>query len=243
MPFCVINKFSSEARCLGSVGIAAVCFNLVFVSELCGPLLHWWCLNLAFALKPQLRVYSSLLSVYHLYEGFQVTQYFTVLWPTKGVDAVRKQESFIFICNAISRTIHSCVTTAMVMDRCWFSKRILVTLTKSKKQAKQSRYTPCRRLGGEVLIHDLGTKSRWVVSVTPRPRFTSGETTLGTHWTGGWVDPRAGMNTADRGKILCPCRESNPDRPVVQSAVRHYTDWANPAPSYPYYSPETCYFM
>jgi hypothetical protein len=27
-------------------------------------------------------------------------------------------------------------------------------------------------------------------------------------------------------KILCPCRGSNPDRPVVQSVVRHYTAWA-----------------
>jgi hypothetical protein len=27
----------------------------------------------------------------------------------------------------------------------------------------------------------------------------------------------------DRGKILCPLRESNPDRPVGQSVVRHYT--------------------
>jgi hypothetical protein len=31
-------------------------------------------------------------------------------------------------------------------------------------------------------------------------------------------------------KILCPRRESNPDRPVVQPVVRHYTAWANPAP-------------
>jgi hypothetical protein len=30
-------------------------------------------------------------------------------------------------------------------------------------------------------------------------------------------------------KILCPSRGSNPDRPVVQSVVRHYTDWATPA--------------
>jgi hypothetical protein len=29
-----------------------------------------------------------------------------------------------------------------------------------------------------------------VVSVTPRPRFTPGERTPGTHWTGGWVGPR-----------------------------------------------------
>jgi hypothetical protein len=31
-------------------------------------------------------------------------------------------------------------------------------------------------------------------------------------------------------KILCPCRGSNPDRTVIQSVVRHYTDWATPAP-------------
>jgi hypothetical protein len=30
------------------------------------------------------------------------------------------------------------------------------------------------------------------------------------------VGPRAGLDTEDRGKILCPCRGSNPDRPVVQ---------------------------
>jgi hypothetical protein len=30
-------------------------------------------------------------------------------------------------------------------------------------------------------------------------------------------------------KILCSRRESNPDRPVVQPVVRHYTAWANPA--------------
>jgi hypothetical protein len=28
------------------------------------------------------------------------------------------------------------------------------------------------------------------------------------------VDPRAGLDTEARGKILCPCRGSNPDRPV-----------------------------
>jgi hypothetical protein len=48
----------------------------------------------------------------------------------------------------------------------------------------------------------------------------------GTHCTGGWVGPRAGLDTEDGGKILCPWRGSNPDRPVVQPVVRHYTDWA-----------------
>jgi hypothetical protein len=54
------------------------------------------------------------------------------------------------------------------------------------------------------------------------------ERTPGTHWTGCWVGPRAGLDTDDRGKILCPCRGSNPDRPVVQPVVRHYTAWAIP---------------
>jgi hypothetical protein len=70
-----------------------------------------------------------------------------------------------------------------------------------------------------------------VVSITPRPRFTPGERTPGTDFTGGWVGLKAGLDTEARGKILCPCRGSNPDRPVVQPVVRHYTDWANPAPN------------
>jgi hypothetical protein len=49
----------------------------------------------------------------------------------------------------------------------------------------------------------------------------------------GW-GPRVGLDTEVWGKILCPCRGSNPDRPVVQPIVRHYTAWANPAPSYLY---------
>jgi hypothetical protein len=46
----------------------------------------------------------------------------------------------------------------------------------------------------------------------------------GTHCTGGWVGPRAGLDTEARGKILCLSRESNPDRPVLQPVVRHYTE-------------------
>jgi hypothetical protein len=48
----------------------------------------------------------------------------------------------------------------------------------------------------------------------PRPRFTPGERTPGTHWTGGWVSPRAGLDAKARRKILCLCRGSNPGRPV-----------------------------
>jgi hypothetical protein len=41
----------------------------------------------------------------------------------------------------------------------------------------------------------------------------SGERSLGTHWIGGWVGPRAGLDTVVKRKILSPCQESNPDRP------------------------------
>jgi hypothetical protein len=54
------------------------------------------------------------------------------------------------------------------------------------------------------------------------PRFTPGKRTPGTHWIGGWVGPRAGLDAGARIKI-CPYRGSNLDRPIVQPAVRHYT--------------------
>jgi hypothetical protein len=36
----------------------------------------------------------------------------------------------------------------------------------------------------------------------------------GIHSIGGWVGPRAGLDAGAKRKILCPCRGSNPDRPV-----------------------------
>jgi hypothetical protein len=41
-----------------------------------------------------------------------------------------------------------------------------------------------------------------------------GERTPGTHWTGGWVGPRADLDAKARRKILCLCRGLNPGRPV-----------------------------
>jgi hypothetical protein len=57
----------------------------------------------------------------------------------------------------------------------------------------------------------------------PGRALPPGKGPRGTHWRGGWVAPRAGLDTEDRGKILYPRRGSNPDRPVVQFVVRHYT--------------------
>jgi hypothetical protein len=43
--------------------------------------------------------------------------------------------------------------------------------------------------------------------------FIPGERTPGTHWTGGWVGPRAGLDTEDRGKILSPLPGIEPRSP------------------------------
>jgi hypothetical protein len=48
----------------------------------------------------------------------------------------------------------------------------------------------------------------------PGRAFTPGERTPGTYCTEGWVGPRAGLDTEDRGKIVCACRGSNPGRPA-----------------------------
>jgi hypothetical protein len=96
--------------------------------------------------------------------------------------------------------------------------------------------------GGTCSYLHLGTRWRWVVSITPRPRFTPGERIPGTNCTRGWVGPRAGLDAETRRKILCPCRGSNPGHPVrsqslyclsypgseqrLNSAIKHCA-WAN----------------
>jgi hypothetical protein len=53
-------------------------------------------------------------------------------------------------------------------------------------------------------------------------RFTPGETANGTHWIGGWVDPRAGLDAVEKILDLTGW-DSNSDPSVVQ------TDYAIPA--------------
>jgi hypothetical protein len=47
-------------------------------------------------------------------------------------------------------------------------------------------------------------------------RFTPRERDPGTHWIGGWVSPRAGLEAVVKGKILSPRRESDPRTPIVR---------------------------
>jgi hypothetical protein len=74
-------------------------------------------------------------------------------------------------------------------------------------------------------ILDLGTRwSEWSAS---RPgRFTPRERAPVTHWTGGWVGPRAVLDAVVKRKIPRPRQESNPSTPIVQPVTQRYTDWA-----------------
>jgi hypothetical protein len=57
-------------------------------------------------------------------------------------------------------------------------------------------------------------------------RFTHRERAPGTHWLGGWVGPRAGLDAVVKRKIPSPRRQSNPRTPIVQPVAQRYTDWA-----------------
>jgi hypothetical protein len=68
-----------------------------------------------------------------------------------------------------------------------------------------------------LLIHDLGIRwGEWSASSTVRT-LPPGKGPPGTHCTGGWVGPRASMDTDDRGKIPSPLPVIEPrslDRPT-----------------------------
>jgi hypothetical protein len=92
---------------------------------------------------------------------------------------------------------------------------------------KQSYNTPMEAKG-EIMYSSYS----FLTSALDRVEWSAsrpGERTPGTHWTGGWVGPRAGPATEISAKILCPCRGQNLDRPVVQAVARRCTDWATPA--------------
>jgi hypothetical protein len=71
----------------------------------------------------------------------------------------------------------------------------------------------------------------------PRPRYTPGERTPGTHCAGGWVGPRAVLDVEAIRKILCLCRGSNPGRPV-RSQTLYWLRYLNSI--YIYFSKKIC---
>jgi hypothetical protein len=53
-----------------------------------------------------------------------------------------------------------------------------------------------------------------VVSTTPRPLYP--QERPGTHWTGGWVGPRAGLKLCDKSR---PTWIRSPDRPARSQSL------------------------
>ena len=66
-----------------------------------------------------------------------------------------------------------------------------------------------------LLFHYRGTRRGWVVSTTPRPHFTPRER-QDTHFTGGWVGPRAGLD----GRNISFGIRFRTVQPVAQSLYR-----------------------
>jgi hypothetical protein len=53
----------------------------------------------------------------------------------------------------------------------------------------------------------------------PAALYTRGKDP-GTHWIGGWVGPRAGLDAGARRKSSAPAGDRTP---IVQAVVRRYT--------------------
>jgi hypothetical protein len=61
----------------------------------------------------------------------------------------------------------------------------------------------------------------------PQPVYPQ-EKTPGTHWIGGWVDPRAGLNDMEKRKFLTLLElKLNPS--AIQPIASRYTDCFDPA--------------
>jgi hypothetical protein len=62
----------------------------------------------------------------------------------------------------------------------------------------------CGRVEGidtSFFFFNFGTNWRWMVSFTPLPLYPRGRTP-GTHWVGGRVSPRAGLDDTERWKFV-----------------------------------------
>ena len=97
----------------------------------------------------------------------------------------------------------NCWLTAYSWHSLWYEVRTKCTLVQALTLCiGRTVHRGSRRVA--LLSLDHGTRSGWWVSVTPRPLFAPRERP-GTHFTGGWVGPRAGL---DRWVKSCPHRDS-----------------------------------
>jgi hypothetical protein len=106
-------------------------------------------------------------------------------------------------------------------------------LTSRDVKVKQSHYTPWRRLGERRYSCYSSLTSaldggEWSASRTGRALHLRKEPPVPIGQEAGWA-PESVMTQRLEEKSFYLCRGSNPDRSVVQSVVRHYTDRSTPA--------------
>jgi hypothetical protein len=69
-------------------------------------------------------------------------------------------------------------------------------------------------------ILDLGIRWRWAIASRPG-RFTPREGSLGTHWLGGWVGPRAVLDAV----VMCRSKIYNFKIPAKKTKFYHCVVW------------------
>jgi len=98
-----------------------------------------------------------------------------------------------------------------------------VFLWGKKVKVKWSRYRPgvAQRVGRGIalLFHDRGTKSGWVVSITPRSHFTPGKDPVPILQEAGWAPGLVWTGAENLVLTGIPSR-------TVQPVVTRYTNWA-----------------
>jgi hypothetical protein len=102
------------------------------------------------------------------------------------------------------------------------------------RKVKQSRYTPWWRLGERrcssySFLTSALDGGEWSASRPGRALPPGKGPPVPIVQEAGWAPEP--VWTQVRGNILCPCRGSNLDRPIVQSVVRHYIAWTTKAPT------------
>ena len=91
------------------------------------------------------------------------------------------------------------LTRIKTVPRAGFEKGIPVCAGKMKvKFALEQHMKAQRRSGVAPLLFNLGARCGKMIKAKPRPLYPRGKRP-GTHCTGGWVGPRAGLGSRSAG--------------------------------------------
>jgi len=91
-----------------------------------------------------------------------------------------------------SFTLHSNLITTT-----WWARHVACKW-KMRKNSVQAMKSHGGSRATAPLIHNFGTRWRWVVNLTIRVLYP------GIHWVGSWVGPRARLNILQKKKLLSP---------------------------------------